>query len=113
MSIIKQDYGNIGEGYTLLAQYTQSTEFVKQHTLSNMMGDTVLVLIFATSGTSQTYTILDGATTSDGSSITKIGNFMNRNATVAGTYYQVNVKTNSCVISHSTNSSYMNVIGNV
>jgi hypothetical protein len=99
--------------YSILADYSTPAAYGKTHLLSDMAGKKVIVYLFGgSSGSSTSPTIYDGATTNDGSAITKLGNL--RSATGFydfGTFYQVDVKTNACTISHATQNHYCKVIG--
>lgn len=106
---------NTGSGgainYATLLNDVSGSGFKQSHTLTNASGKTVIAMMFSTGGgTSYDIRTFDGATVSDGSTITKIDTVRDTGAYVYGTFYQIDVKTNSCVISHSSNN-YLKVIG--
>lgn len=103
-----------GGDYSILEKYTnyyQSGDYGASHLLSDLAGKKVLCLIYSSSsGTYLNNTFFDGATTNDGSTITKLDNFHpTSDYNVAGTIYQIDVKTNACTVSQ-TNSGYCMVL---
>lgn len=103
--------GTVGggiNGYEVLASEVPNSSTT--HTLSNMKDKKVIFLLYSWAGGMKAYDYFDGATTSDGSTITKLSNFTSANAYAYGTIYQIDVKTNSCVVSQ-TNAGTSQVIG--
>ena len=80
------------------------------HTITNLSGKKVIAMLFTIGSSAQSNTLFNGAAVSDGSTITNIGNLLDRSANATATFYQIDVKTNSCTVSHSS-SSYMQVLG--
>ena len=95
-------------GYSLLDD--QVTTGATAHTLSNMKGKKLLILLFYwQSSTNLSVTRFDGATASGGT-VTKVANLLSENARTAGTFYFLNVTSNSCTIT-APYSCYMKTFG--
>ena len=98
--------GGSVSGYSLVDDEIASV--ATTHTLSNMSGKTLLVLIFSwQSSSNMSNTRYDGATV-NGGTITKLTNLLSGNARVAGTFYVLDVTSDTCDITTS-NSGYMKV----
>ena len=87
-------------GYSV-AQDDTSTE-ATSFTLSNMSGKKLLVLLFTWKSSSNlSYNAFDGATASGGT-ISKITNLLSVSARTAGTFYYLDVTSNTCTVSIGT-----------
>lgn len=71
-------------------------------TISGQSGKLLLLLVFNASSSTLTYNRYDGISVSGGSA-TKIANLMSNNFNVAGTFYKLNVTSNTCTISLANN----------
>lgn len=94
------------EDYELTYDETSTTK--TSHTVSNMNGKTVFVLLFSWY-TSNSYAAnrFDGATATGGT-IEKICNLLSVTARTQGTFYKLNVTSDTCVISIA-NAAYIKV----
>lgn len=82
-----------------------SSSATTNHTLTGLAGKKLLMLLFQFSTqTTLAYNRLDGATCDDGSTITKVCNLLTSNANATGTFYEVEVATNTCKITTQNNS---------
>lgn len=94
------------EDYELLYDNVSTTS--TSHTISNMKGKTVLVLLFSWySSSNYANTRFDNATATGGT-IEKVCNLLDVSARTQGTFYTLDVTSNHCVIS-VTNASYIKV----
>lgn len=84
--------------------------YATSHTITGQAGKKVIAFLYASSSNNTSKTYYDGATTSDGSTITKLCNQLATDARAFGTFYQIDVATNSCIVSH-TNTCYALVFG--
>ena len=71
-------------------------------TISNKRGKTLLLFVFNASSSQLAYNRYDGISVSGGTA-TKIQNIMSSNFYVAGTFYKLNVTSNTCTISLANN----------
>ena len=67
------------------------------YTISNKNGKKLLVFLFYTVGSATAYNRLDGATATGGT-ISKLCNLRNQNATGYGTFYNLEVTSDTCTI---------------
>lgn len=77
--------------------FNSTSTATQTYTISNKSGEKYLVLLFYFQGSAMAYNRLDGATCSGGT-LTKINNMRSVNATGYGTYYNLNVTSNTCTI---------------
>ena len=88
-------------GYSLQAKDTTSA--AQSKTISNKSGKTLLLFVFMYAQSSDlAYNNYDGITVSGGTA-TKITTLMDSNARVAGTFFKLNVTSNTCTITLSRN----------
>ena len=100
------NFGEVGGGngdFSIILDHSSSTGgYGTSHTITGKAGKKLLAFIYSASSNVTLYTTYDGATTNDGSTITKLCNEFPYDARGYGTFYQVDVATNSCTISHTT-----------
>ena len=109
MALIRALTGSSGGGsgdYTVVDSFPTSSHYSSTYTISNMAGKKLLILVCDWTGSRYDYDRYDGATASDGSVVTKLTNIASTSTYVAGTFYQVNVATNSCTMTVSTNATW-------
>ena len=104
MAIIKVDYGEISgskiENYEMVYNKTDAT--ATSFTLLGMKGKRVLALAFSWySSNSYASTRFDGATTT-GATISKICNLLDVTARTQGTYYDLDITSDECVVTVPT-----------
>ena len=105
--------GGSGGNYSVILDHSStSAGYGTSHTITGQAGKKVLAFIYSASSNVSSYTFYDGAVTNDGSTITKLCNEFPYDARGYGTFYQVDVATNSCTISHSA-ASFALVFGMV
>lgn len=114
MSLITVDYGNIGGGsqFEVVQTYEVTQEWDNDHTISNSKGRTLLILLADWSTSKYAYDRFDNATCVGGT-LTNLGHMITSaagNTIVAGTWYQLEVTSDTCVVSN-VNKSVMYAFG--
>ena len=108
--MIVVDYGSIsGGGYTdydVISSFDSTLEYANSHTILNKKGSKVLVLLLDWSSSGITYNVMDNATCSGGT-ITKLCNINSANAAAGGTFFQVDITSDTCVITSPSQKSGM------
>ena len=101
-----------GNGYAFESNHPQfavtnpstsgTSSRVSTYTISNKNGKKLLVLLYDARNTAQTYTEMDSATCSGGT-LTKLCNLSSSNIQAAGTFFNLEVSSNTCTITLPTN----------
>lgn len=94
--------GGGGSNFDVILDDSASDKYATSHTITGQAGKKVIAFLYASGSNVTAYNTYDGAATNDGSTITKLCNEHAYNARGYGTFYQIDVATNSCTISHST-----------
>ena len=99
---------NSSSGGTSISAFTnplsQISTASKTYTISNMNGKKLLIFLFYTVGSATAYDRLDGATATGGT-ISKLCNLRNTSATGYGTFYNLSITSNECIITAPNNYS--------
>ena len=78
----------------------------KTHTITGQAGKKLLVLFYGFGSSGKSMTLYDDVTTNDGSTLSKISNATVSNGQyMAGTFYNLNVATNSCTLTSATDGA--------